>query len=91
MTLSEISLKLREELIKNPTESNAQKIAQKIRKLKYKNGNLISKEDKQKILNYLRFGRNNENSNKIPFMENNSEFLKLVNIIYDLVNKKKGN
>ena len=88
-TIKEIALKFRNELLENPTEDNATRIAQKINKLKNTEGGLLSQQSKELILTFIEDPSYNPKTGQRMILESdNSKFLNLVAIINSNIKKE---
>jgi hypothetical protein len=90
-TLKDFGLRLRKELLENPTEEKAKEIAGRINSVKC-NGELLSTEQKEQVLKYIKsFEVKLEKKIKpeIVCESDNSEFLALVDTIISTVKGEK--
>ena len=80
--LKQFGLQMKLKLLENPTPKTADIIVFEIRNATYANGNSLTLEDKEHIVNYIEFPDYDHNTgHMVLHAGDNSEFLKLVALI----------
>lgn len=90
MDLKIFALKLKKELIDNPSIITAKNIALKIEKATHADGSKLSDEEISHILKYIEYPNYDHKSGRIALQHaDNSEFLKLVAVVTNSIRENK--
>lgn len=87
--LNQFALKLKLELEKSKTDATAQKIALEIKNAKHSDNTPLTETEKEHILKYLKYPSYDHITGKFALhFTDNSDFLKLVEVIAKSINQK---